>query len=126
MIPMWSASWSAEASVSEGAEADDEDLESVRGAADGLATRGTRLQPQVPRIADSPMTASAAKAYETAFPDMLAGATLLRDSITAGDSPGVVEGSQQLSAGLEKYADARRLIGPLFDQAILMQRILVK
>ena len=100
-----------------GAAAACQDLEAMWGAADGLATLVKRLQTQVPRIADYPMTASAAKAYEAAFPDMLAGATLLRDSITAGDSPGVVEGSQQLSAGLEKYAEARRLIGPLFDQA---------
>jgi len=109
-----------------GVAAANQDLEAMWGAADGLATLVTRLQTQVPRIADYPMTASAAKAYEAAFPDMLAGATLLRDSITAGDSAGVTEGSQQLSAGLEKYAEARRLIGPLFDQAVLMQRILVK
>lgn len=109
-----------------GAAAASQDLEAMWGAADGLATLVERLQTQVPRIADYPMTAGAAQAYEAAFPDMLAGATLLRDSITAGDSPGLVEGSQQLSAGLEKYAEARRLIGPLFDEAILMQRILVK
>ena len=109
-----------------GAAAAYQDLEAMWGAADGLATLVKRLQTQVPRIADYPETAAAAKAYEAAFPDMLAGATLLRDSITAGDSPGVVEGSRQLAAGLEKYAEARRLIGPLFTEAILMQRILVK
>jgi hypothetical protein len=109
-----------------GVAAADQDLEAMWGAADGLATLVKRLQTQVPRIAEYPMTASAAQAYEAAFPDMLAGAALLRDSITAGDSPGVVEGSQQLSAGLAKYAEARRLIGPLFEQAVLMQRILVK
>jgi hypothetical protein len=109
-----------------GAAAASQDLQAMWGAADGLVTLVQRLQGQVPRIADYPETASAARAYEAAFPGMLAGATLLRDSITAGDSPGVVEGSRQLAAGLEKYGAARRLIGPLFDQAILMQRILVK
>jgi hypothetical protein len=109
-----------------GAAAAYQDMEAMWGAADGLATLVKRLQSQVPRIADYPETAAAAKAYEAAFPGMLAGATLLRDSITAGDSAGVVEGSRQISAGLEKYADARRLIGPLFNEAILMQRILVK
>ncbi len=109
-----------------GAAAAYQDLEAMWGAADGLATLVKRLQTQVPRIADYPETAPAAKAYEAAFPDMLAGATLLRDSIKGGDSAGVVEGSRQLAAGLEKYAGARRLIGPLFNEAILMQRILVK
>ena len=109
-----------------GAAAAYQDLEAMWGAADGLATLVKRLQTQVPRIADYPETAAAADAYEAAFPDMLAGATLLRDSIKGGDSPGVVEGSRQLSAGLENYAAARRLIGPLFNEAILMQRILVK
>ena len=109
-----------------GAAAAYQDLKAMWGAADGLATLVKRLQTQVPRIADYPETAAAAKAYEAAFPDMLAGATLLRDSITAGDSAGRRRGQPQLAAGLETYAEARRLIGPLFDQAILMQRILVK
>ena len=109
-----------------GAAAAYQDLKAMWGAADGLATLVNRLETQVPRIADYPETAAAAKAYDAAFPGMLAGATLLRDSITGGDSAGVVEGSRQLAVGLEKYAEARRLIAPLFEQAILMQRILVK
>jgi len=115
-----------EAGADLGAAAASQDLEAMWGAADGLATLLERLQTLVPRIADYPETAAAARAYEAAFPGMLAGATLLRDSITAGDSPGVVEGSRQLAAGLEKYAEARRLIVPLFNEAILMQRSLVK
>jgi hypothetical protein len=115
-----------EAGADLGAAAASQDLEAMWGAADGLATLLERLQSLVPRIADYPETAAAARAYEAAFPGMLAGATLLRDSITAGDSPGVVEGSRQLAAGLDKYAEARRLIVPLFNEAILMQKILVK
>ena len=115
-----------EAGADLGAATASQDLKAMWGAADGLATLLKRLQTQVPRIADYPETAAAARAYEAAFPGMLAGATLLRDSITAGDSPGVVEGSRQLAAGLEKYAEARRLIVPLFNEAILMQRSLVK
>jgi hypothetical protein len=103
-----------------------EDLEAMWGAADGLVTLLERLQTQVPRIADYPVTAAAADAYEAAFPDMLAGATRIRDSITAGDAAGLAEGSRQLAAGLGRYAEARRLIGPLVDEAILMQRLLVK
>ncbi len=109
-----------------GAAAAYEDLQAMWGAADGLATLIERLQTQVPRIADYPETAAAAKAYDAAFPDMLAGARQIRDSITAGDAAGLSAGSQTLAAGLAKYQDARRAVGPLVDQAILMQRILVK
>ena len=109
-----------------GAAAASEDLEAMWGAADGLVTLVTRLGRQVPRIADYPESAAAARAYEAAFPDMLAGATTLRDAITAKDAAGIAAGSRQLAAGLEKYALARREIGPLADRAMLMQRILVK
>jgi hypothetical protein len=109
-----------------GAAAAYEDLKAMWGAADGLATLVKRLQAEVPRIADYPESAAAAKAYEGAFPDMLAGATTLRDAITAGDAAGITAGSQQLASGLEGYAAARREIGPLAERAMLMQRILVK
>ncbi len=109
-----------------GAAAAYEDLKAMWGAADGLATLVGKLQGEVPRIAGYPESAAAATAYEAAFPDMLAGATTLRDAITAGDAAGVTAGSRQLAAGLEKYALARRLIGPLAERAMLMQRILVK
>ncbi len=109
-----------------GAAAAYEDLRAMWGAADGLATLMEKLQAQVPRIAGYPESAAAAKAYEAAFPDMLAGATTLRDAITASDAAGISAGSLQLAAGLEKYAVARREIGPLAERAMLMQRILVK
>jgi hypothetical protein len=96
------------------------------GAADGLATLIGRLQTQVPRIAEYPETAPAADAYAKAFPDMLAGSEKIRDSITAKDPAGIAAGSQQLAKGLQAYQAARRLIGPLADQAILMQRNLLK
>jgi hypothetical protein len=103
-----------------------EDLKAMWGAADGLATLLQRLQGEVPRIADYPATAAAAKAYQASFPDMLAGATMIRDSITAGDAKGLQDGSEQLAKGVAAYEEARRLIGPLVDQAILMQRLLAK
>jgi hypothetical protein len=109
-----------------GAAAASEDLDAMRGAADGLVTLLERLETQVPRIKDYAETAPAAAAYEQAFPDMLAGAKQVRDSITAGDAAGIAAGSQQLAKGLEKYREARRLIGPLVDQALLMQRLLLK
>ena len=109
-----------------GAAAAYEDLKAMWGAADGLATLIERLQTQVPRIAGYAETAPAAAAYDGAFPDMLAGARKLRDAITAGDAAGITAGSQQLAKGLEAYREARRLIGPLVDQALLMQRLLLK
>jgi len=109
-----------------GAAAAYEDLNAMWGAADGLATLLTRLETQVPRIKDYPETAAAAAAYEKALPTMLAGATQLRDSIKAGDAAGITAGSEQLAKGLEQYQDARRLIGPLVDQALLMQKLLLK
>lgn len=103
-----------------------QDLKLMWGAADGLATLLERLEGQLPRIADYPETAAAADAYAAALPDMLAGARTLRDAITAGDAAGVEAGSRQLSKGLGAYAVARRLIGPLVDQALLMQKLLLK
>ena len=109
-----------------GAAAASEDLEAMWGAADGLVTLLTRLIPEVDRIKDYPETAPAAKALALAFPEMLAGASELRDGIRSGDAERIVSGSQRLATGLESYRQARRLLGPLVDEAILMQRILVK
>ncbi len=109
-----------------GAAAAYEDLDAMLGAADGLATLIERLETQIPRLAEYPETAPAARAYEAAFPAMLAGATTLHLALIAGDAAGVTTGSQQLADGLIRYAEARRLIGPLADQALLMQRLLTK
>jgi len=53
---------------------------------------------------------------------MLEGATLLRDSITAGDVSGVEEGSRKLAEGLVAYAPARPILADLVPQALLQQR----
>ncbi|HEU0243446.1 MAG TPA: hypothetical protein VFQ75_06030 [Candidatus Limnocylindrales bacterium] len=109
-----------------GAAAAYEDLQAMWGAADGLATLITRLEPQVDRIRDYPVTAEAAKAYDAAFPDMLAGAQGIRDAIKAGDSAGLTAGVERLAKGTDAYEAARRAIGPLVEPALLMQRVLVK
>lgn len=109
-----------------GAAAAYEDLEAMWGAADGLATLIEKLQGQVDRIRDYPVTAAAAKAYDASFPDMLAGAKQIRDSIKAGDGAGLTAGFQRLAAGTQAYEAARKEIGPLVEPALLMQRILVK
>lgn len=109
-----------------GAAAAYEDLEAMWGAADGLATLIEKLQGQVDRIRDYPVTQAAAKAYDASFPDMLAGAKQIRDSIKAGDGAGLTAGFQRLAAGTQAYEAARKEIGPLVEPALLMQRILVK
>jgi len=103
-----------------------EDLKAMWGAADGLATLLDKLTFEVSRIKDYPATQDAYNAYNVAVPEMLTGAKKLRDAITAGDAAGVTAGSQQLSVGLQAYASARRLIGPLADQALLMKKLLSK
>ena len=110
-----------------GAAAANQDLEAMWGAADGLATLLETAQ--TGRCRGSPSTRRPPRPpppYAKAFPDMLAGAKQIRDAITAKDAAGIAAGSQQLAKGLEAYRDARRLIGPLADQAIFMQRILLK
>jgi hypothetical protein len=109
-----------------GAAAAYEDLQAMWGAADGLATLITRLQPQVDRIRDYPVTAAAVTAYDAAFPDMLAGSKAIRDAITAGDAAALTAGVERLAKGTAAYEAARREIGPLVERALLMQRILVK
>jgi hypothetical protein len=96
------------------------------GAADGLAPLLEKMQGQVDRIRDYPETAEAAKAYDAALPDMVAGATGIRAAIDAKDATALAAAVQQLGTGTAAYAGARRQIGPLVEQAILMQRTLVK
>ena len=57
---------------------------------------------------------------------MLAGATGIRAAIDAKDPAALTAAVQQLQAGTAAYAEARREIAPLVEQAILMQRVLVK
>ena len=96
------------------------------GAADGLATLSGGSRRRSPRIRGYPETAPAAAAYDAALPDMLAGAKELRDAITAEDAAGITAGSQRLAEGPQGYAAAAPILGPLVEQAILMQRLLVK
>jgi hypothetical protein len=109
-----------------GAATANEDLEAMWGAADGLATVLAQLPAQVDRIRDDPATAELAAIYDDALPQLTAGATGLRDAITGEDAAGISAASQTLAAGLERYGDARPILGPLVERAFLMQRLLVK
>jgi hypothetical protein len=108
------------------AAADTQDLLAMRGAADGLAKLIDGLTPQIERLDGTPATQPAAALYRKAFPQLAAGARKLRDAITAGDSAGILAGSQQIARGLADYALVRRAIGPLIDQALVEQRFFVK
>ena len=109
-----------------GAAAAYEDLPAMWGAADGFVALLEKMQSQVDRIRDYPETAAAAAAYDKALPDMLAGAKGIRDAIDAKDAAALQAAVQQLGTGTAASAEARRALGPLVDQAILMEKVLVK
>lgn len=108
------------------AAADKQDLKAMWGAADGLAKMIEGLMPNLERLEVYSGTSQIAAQYRAAFPDLLAGARLLRDSITKGDSAGVVAGSQQIARGLAAYGPIRREIAGLVEQAIVQQRLYLK
>jgi hypothetical protein len=103
-----------------------EDLNAMWGAADGLVTLLDKLVFEVSRIKDYTATSAAYRAYNIAIPEMESGARELRDAIKAGNAAGVTAGTQRLASGLTAYADCRKLIGPLADQAVVMQKLLSK
>ena len=103
-----------------------QDLRAMWGAADGLAKMIDALMPNIDRMEIYEGTRPAAAIYRKALPQISAGAKQLRDSITSGDSAGVVAGSQAIARGLAEYAPVRRLIGALVEQAIVQQRLLVR
>ena len=109
-----------------GAAAATEDLEAMWGAADGFVPLLEKMQRQVDRIRDYPETAAAAAAYDTALADLLAGAKGIRQAIDDKDPAALQAAAQQLSTGTAEYGEARALLAPLVDRAILMQKVLVK
>ena len=109
-----------------GTAVNNQDLEAMWGAADGLATTLEQLPAQVDRIRGYPAMAALAAAYDAALPDMIGGAKDLRDAITDENAAGITAGSQRLSNGLKAYAAVRPILAPLVEQGFLMQRLLVK
>ena len=84
------------------------DVEAMWGAADGTVKLIEGLMPNIEELEGYPHTAELGAAYRASFPVMLEGATQIRDSITAGDSAGVVAGSQTLGEGVVLYGKVRR------------------
>jgi hypothetical protein len=108
------------------AAATNEDLKAMWSAADGLSKMIDALLPNLDRLDVYAGTQPVEAMYRKAFPELSAGAKQLRDSITAGDSAGVVAGSQAIAQGLEDYAPIRQVIAGLVEQAILQQRLLLE
>jgi hypothetical protein len=104
------------------AAADASDIAALWGAADGLVPVIEDLISSVDPLEQWDMTADLGAVLRKAYPLMLEGATLLRDSIIAGDVAGVEEGSRKLAEGLAAYAPARPILADLVPQALLQQR----
>ncbi|MBI2764175.1 MAG: hypothetical protein HYX54_10640 [Chloroflexi bacterium] len=104
--------------------ANSNDLRLMWGAADGLIPVVQDLVSSVDPLERFNKTAELAGYLRKAYPLLIEGATLLRDSITAGDATGVEEGSRKLAEGLNAYAPARAILSDLVTEALLQQRIL--
>jgi len=112
--------WKAGADIAKAANA--KDVEAMWGAADGMVKLITAMMPDVGNLEAYPYTAELGAKYRAALEPMLAGATQLRDSITAGDAAGVVAGSKQIGAGITLYADVRKILQAYVDQALTMKK----
>jgi hypothetical protein len=82
--------------------------------------------PNIEELEKYPHTAELGAAYRASFPVMLEGATQIRDSITAGDAAGVVEGSETLAQGVVLYGKVRGMLQPYINDALKMKPSLVQ
>jgi hypothetical protein len=103
--------------------AENEDVELMWGAADGLAKLLEGIQPNVPRLQSYAATKDLGDQLEVAYAKLLEAAIQIRDSITGGDSNGVVAGFTALTAAMDLYADSRQALSESAQQAIFMKRI---
>jgi hypothetical protein len=116
--------WKAAADIARAADA--KDVEAMWGAADGTVKMLEGLMPNIDELESYPHTAELGAQYRAAFPVMLEGATQLRDSITAGDTAGVVAGSQQLADGVRLYSVLRPSLEAYVKDAASMKDTLVQ
>ena len=103
--------------------AENEDVELMWGAADGLVKLLEGIQPNVPRLQSYPATKDLGDELEVAYGMLHDAAAQIRDSITGGDSNGVVAGFTALTAAMDVYADSRPPLSDAAQQAIFMKRI---
>ena len=102
--------------------AENEDVEAMWGAADGLAKLIEGIEPNVPRLQSYSATKDLGDKLEVAYNQLHDAAVKIRDSITGGDSDGVVAGFTSLTAAIDTYADARPALSDAATQAIFMKR----
>ena len=116
--------WKGGADIAKAADA--KDVEGMWGAADGLVKLIDAAMPNVAALEAYPHTAELGASYRAAFEGMHAGATQLRDSITAGDSAGVIAGSQKLAAGVTLYGKVRADVQGYINDALAMKKLLLR
>ena len=102
--------------------ADNEDVEAMWGAADGLAKLLEGILPNVPRLQSYPATKDLGDKLQIAYGQLHDAAVKVRDSITGGDPDGVVAGFNSLTAAMDVYADSRQALSDAAQQAIFMKR----
>lgn len=116
--------WKAAADIARAADA--EDVQAMWGAADGTVKMLEGLMPNIVELESYPHTAELGAGYRASFPVMLEGATQIRDSITAGDPAGVVEGSERLADGVRLYSALRPSLETYVKEAASMKDTLVQ
>ena len=104
--------------------AETEDVELMRGAADGLATLLDNMLSRVDALTSYPGTADLGVALESSYVALRAAAVQVRDSISAGDANGIVDGFTKLTAASAAYADQRQALADAAIQAVFMKRVL--
>jgi len=112
--------WKAGVDLRRAAEA--EDVEAMWGAADGLAKLIEGIEPNVPRLQSYSATKDLGDKLEVAYSQLHDAAVKIRDSITGGDSDGVVAGFTSLTGAIDTYANARPALSDATTQAIFMKR----
>jgi hypothetical protein len=104
--------------------AETEDVELMWGAADGLAKLLDNMLTRVDALTSYSGTANLGVALESSYVALRGAAVQIRDSITAGDSDGIVDGFTKLTAASASYADQRQALADAAIQAVFMKRVL--
>jgi hypothetical protein len=103
-----------------------QDLMAMAGAAGGLVTLLDGYAPPVATVSRFAATRGLGETYAKAFAAMRAGATAISDGVKTGSAASIDAGVKELATGITTYGLARKALGPLLEQAISQQRMLVK
>ena len=102
------------------------DLTAMAGAAGGLVNLLDGYVGSVTTVSGYAGTKNLGEAYAKAFAAMRAGAAAISDGVKTGAAASIDAGVKELSTGIATYGLARKLLGPLIEQAISQKRMLVK